>query len=137
MGESAEHIRLVQAIEQYVINLVPDGNEALLLSDLPDAREKPSQNDQRFRSDVRYCYESLLVIGEAKTSDDLSNIHTQSQIESYLLECDEFDGQSIFVLGVPVEDFDRAKNIIGSTQYRLGTKVCSTVINELGMASAV
>ena len=137
MGESFEHIRLVKAIRSYVGGLVPDGTQILIKSDLPESFEKPEKNERGYRSDIRYCYQCNLIIGEAKTTKDLETSHTQSQIESYLIECNEYNGSSTFILGVPMADFSCAQNVITTAQRRLGTKVSVVVINEHGMTASL
>lgn len=133
MGESAKHSYLVKTIYQYVITKVPDGEEMLVLADLPTVVEKPPRNRDGYRPDVEYYHKDLLIIGDAKTSADLESRHSRKQIESYVTDCRDFKGESMLVLGVPLADSERACSVIGTVQKRLHTSVSYAVVNEAGV----
>lgn len=133
MGESAKHSYLVNSIYEYVITKVPDDEGVLVLVDLPTSKDKPPRNRDGYCPDVEYYHHGLLIIGDAKTSADLESQHSRMQIDSYILECHEFEGNSLLVLGVPFADSMRACSVISSAQRRLNTQVPYTVINEAGV----
>ena len=53
-----------------------------------------------------------MVIGEAKTSDDIERLHSRQQYESYVLKCALFDGEAVFLVAVPWIDRATIHNIL-------------------------
>lgn len=54
----------------------------------------------------------MLIIGEAKTSNDIERLHSRLQYESYIQKCSTFPGQAMFIIAVPWMDRAAAHNII-------------------------
>ena len=53
-----------------------------------------------------------MIIGEAKTSDDIMRKHSLCQYESYLRKCSLYTGNAEFVIAVPWIDQASANNIL-------------------------
>lgn len=131
MAESNVHISLVNIAYNYIVDIVPDDYTLLVLKDCPDSKEKPNRNKDGFYPDVEYCYNSLLVIGEAKTRQDVDTKHSVSQIKSYIEECHSFPGESLLVLSVPETSREIMDAIVSSIQHQLNTDVQYVVLSEL------
>ncbi len=86
MGESHEHSELVRLIAAWVREVYGNRQWGLcLLCDLPEATEKP-ELISGYRPDVlaRDVPQTITVLGEAKTGDDVDNSHTEGQLQAYL-----------------------------------------------------
>ena len=112
MGESAQHQQLVRTIIDDIINEVGSGNTALIATDAVDGFALPPLTSEGFRPDVYYLLNNRLIIGEAKTSDDIDRLHSRSQYESYIKKCSLFQGNATFILAVPWMDHATANNIV-------------------------
>lgn len=102
MGESFNHVRLVQQIIEHVNNIDP---QAVILADssIYESKGRPP-NIGGHVPDV-YARVNMLrqtIIGEAKTRKDLENEHTTSQFRAYLSYCVMYPRTSL-VLAVPWE----------------------------------
>ena len=119
MSESAQHQQLVRTIIDDIINEVGSGNTALIATDAVDGFALPPLTSEGFRPDVYYLLNNRLIIGEAKTSDDIDRLHSRSQYESYIKKCSLFQGDATFILAVPWMDHATANNIVRkiSKQY--------------------
>ncbi|MCQ2752515.1 MAG: hypothetical protein MJ189_05410 [Coriobacteriales bacterium] len=133
MGESAEHINLVDACYKYILLKVPKDETCLVLVDKPSSIDKPPRNSNGFRPDVQYYHGDLFIVGDAKTSSDLETTHSKQQIESFIRECDYFDGKALLVLAVPLIDSERACSLISTIQYKINTNINYAIVTELGV----
>ena len=82
-----------------------DVNENLLYKEVP-----PIING--FRPDLYYEFNSILIIGEAKTRNDYSTKHSLNQYKEYLKYCENFCGNSYLILCCPWECSADVKIII-------------------------
>lgn len=89
--------------------MIPEKDICFLKADLFEC-EKPSLVYGSFVPDVMYCYNGLLIIGEAKTFDDYDREHSYKQYESYMKECQRFPGETYIVICIPWALFISAKN---------------------------
>ena len=119
MSESAQHQQLVRIIIDDIIKEVGLENTALIATDAVDGFALPPLTSEGFRPDVYYLLNNRLIIGEAKTSDDIDRLHSRSQYESYIKKCSLFQGNATFILAVPWMDHATANNIVRkiSKQY--------------------
>lgn len=112
MSESPQHLRLVEKIRDTIRER--DGVTPILVS-AEDHQENTItfSTPEGFRPDVYYCDNEYLILGEAKTSGDLSNWHSDAQFDSYFkyLQAAAKDSlKTILYVGVPWADFIWAKN---------------------------
>lgn len=132
MAESLQHINLVKNIYNYAINVIPMDYSKLIMIDSPESCLKPSRTSEGFVPDLYYCHNELLLIGEAKTSDDFDRPHSISQYMSYLKECACFEGNSLMVIAVPWTEYITAKNLIRRIKKHNEFEVEIIVINNNG-----
>lgn len=100
MSESAQHLQLVNLIIDEVISMVGDANRCFIMSDAADGFALSPRMEEGYRPDVYYQYQNSLIIGEAKTSDDVASMHSKMQYESYLKKCSLFKGNAVFLVAV-------------------------------------
>lgn len=96
MGESAQHLQLVNLIIDEVVSIVGETNRCFIMSDAADGYALSPLMEEGYRPDVYYQYQHSLIIGEAKTSDDVARVHSKLQYESYLKKCSLFRGKAMF-----------------------------------------
>lgn len=112
MSESLQHQQLVKKIIDETINLVGEENKSLIAADVVDGFSLPPLTSEGFRPDVYYCYQDILIIGEAKTSSDIERMHSKEQYESYIRKCYLHQGNAIFIVAVPWMDHATIHNIL-------------------------
>lgn len=101
MSESDQHKKLVELIIEYIEVRVGMENSCFIESDISDDRPLLLLTEEGFRPDVAYEYNRLLIIGEAKTSDDVLREHSLLQYASYLKKCSLYQGKAEYVMAVP------------------------------------
>ncbi len=112
MSESAQHQELVCRIIKHVESIVGQDKKCFIASDEADGMSLSPLTAEGFRPDVYYQYGDTLIIGEAKTSDDVGRIHSKQQYDSYLKKCALFDGQASFIAAVYWADKAQLHNIL-------------------------
>lgn len=112
MSESLQHQQLVKLIFKETLSIVGQDNMALIASDAVGGLALPPLTYEGFRPDVYYCYNDVLIIGEAKTSDDVERLHSRAQYESYINKCSLFPGKAIFIIAVPWMEHATVNNIV-------------------------
>ena len=132
MPESIQHHQLVQALKEQVQMIVPPDCWGLIQTDAPDSLNTPFQTTEGYRPDMYYCFEKLLVIGEAKTSSDIETKHSRAQYESYIKECSRFDGQAFLVLAVPILERASMNNILQNIKKKIPGDYKTVVKGWLG-----
>ena len=111
MSESSEHRGLVVTMAEYLVRQYPG-----IIVD-KDVQIKPGdplpQMIGEYRPDIfaYYMGNDFRVVGEAKTSNDIENSHSQKQFLTFVTHLESKHG-GIFLLGVPGEKADRAKTVL-------------------------
>lgn len=112
MGESAQHQKLVRMIIDSIEEMVGNDQSCFIESDIADGRPLPHLTQEGFRPDVIFQYNDRLIIGEAKTSNDVDTIHSKQQYESYIRKCSLFQGNAMLIIAVPWTEYATIYNII-------------------------
>lgn len=118
MGESAQHQKLVRMIIDNVEEMVGKDQCCFIESDMADGRPLPYLTQEGFRPDVIFQYNDRLIIGEAKTSNDVDTIHSKQQYESYIRKCSLFQGNAMLIIAVPWTEYATVNNIISRIKKR-------------------
>ena len=71
MSESLQHRQLVKLIFDETLTIIGQDNKMLIASDAIDGLTLPPLTSEGFRPDIYYCFNDTLIIGEAKTSEDI------------------------------------------------------------------
>ncbi|MBT7928394.1 hypothetical protein HN682_00560 [Candidatus Peregrinibacteria bacterium] len=134
MGESINHIQLVENIYKWVSQSLFNGSGVSILVDRPESRigERPP-TISGFIPDlyVENAPDKLLVIGEAKTYKDLERKRSREQFEAFLKKCKTYDN-SILVAAVPWDYVNLAKSILKNLKKKVGAEsVRVKVLNQL------
>lgn len=112
MSESAQHQKLVNMIIEHVETIVGQDKKCFISSDEADGMSLSPLTAEGFRPDVFYQYGDTLIIGEAKTSDDVGRLHSREQYDSYLKKCALFDGKAYFIAAAYWGDKAQLHNIL-------------------------
>jgi hypothetical protein len=137
MSESRMHMDFVNMVFNYVCTLVPECSRSFIEIDSPDSQKKPDRTIDNFVPDVLFDAGSSLIIGEAKTPDDVDRDHSVSQYKSYLNACKMNSGFSCLVLGVSWDTFIAAKNLIRKLKKEMDSSTQVFVVCENGMVCEI
>lgn len=134
MGESAQHFQLVNLIIDEVVSVVGETNRCFVMSDAADGYALPPLTEEGYRPDVYYQYQDSLIIGEAKTSNDVARIHSKLQYESYLKKCSFFKGKAVFLAAVPWTEHAVIHNILRKLRQKYPGTYEVRIIDGIGGA---
>ena len=138
MAESSQHILLVENIVLYITKNINNIVSSLILIDSPDSTYKPKAVINGYIPDLYYNFKNFLIIGEAKTDNDVERVHSLNQYESYFIEAINFDGDSIIVFSVTWKMFGTIKNIVRLIKKKNNyEKIKVIVINDKGDISCL
>ena len=119
MPESSQHLKLVKILIDEITKIIPSDCFRLLQTDTPDSLNYPPKTSEGYRPDAYYQFEDLLVIGDAKSRNDVEARHSRAQYESYLKECAGFHGQAFMILVVPLLEQASANNILRNLKKKI------------------
>lgn len=134
MGESAQHFQMVNLIIDEVVSVVGETNRCFIMSDAADGYALPPLTEEGYRPDVYYQYQNSLIIGEAKTSDDVARMHSKLQYESYLKKCSFFKGKAVFLAAVPWTEHAVIHNILRKLRQKYPGTYEVRIIDGIGGA---
>lgn len=129
MAETDKHMALVEKIKNIVLNR-ENIESAFLYVDTPNSLSNYPPNIG-VRPDLYYNFENQLIIGEAKTKNDIMNDHTKGQLETYIAACSNYKGDSCLYFGVPWTEHSLANNLIVSLMKKMGVKIKYYIIDEM------
>ena len=112
MAESKIHMDYVKRIVQYITEHVSLSNNDYIGIDLPESPLKPIQIIVDVRPDVYYKNKSIIIIGEAKTENDINNRHTEKQINLYFDELSLAKGERHLIFCTSFYSYSSLKNMI-------------------------
>ena len=131
MAESASHMRLVQSLVAWIAAEYFGGESKHILVDAPEKspQSKPPCIGGAVPDAAAYLPSGGIVIGEAKTSRDIENRHTEGQFCTFLRFC-KFHEDSVLVVAVPWPAEALAKNRLKFLKRRDGLATVRTVVLE-------
>ena len=137
MPESIEHMKFVDRLINEAKKIVPHNFHVFIFVDKPDFRQVTYQTKDNFVPDLYYNYNGLLIIGEAKSSKDVSRFHSISQYESYYQEALNFSGRSILLFAIPWYAKGEIKNLIKKYNKVNNSHIETHIICEIGEAEVL
>jgi hypothetical protein len=102
----------VKKIADYVSTIPQDFTRNLLCVELPGEYNRCPQIIGGSIPDVFYNDSNYIILGEAKTDNDIDQEHTQRQLNDYINEARTYDADRNIVLCTSIMGFSRMKNII-------------------------
>ena len=112
MAESKAHMDFVRRIVAYSTENIPMCDKAMILTDLPESIEKTPRVIGGYHPDMYHKNCHCIIIGEAKTDNDIENQHTYSQLDSYIEEVRCYNIPRHIVMCCSMISFARMKNMI-------------------------
>lgn len=91
-------MNFVRRIQQFIENKMPQVKLPFVLVDLPESTQKPPAVTDGFHPDLYYRHNGILIIGEAKTVEDVERRHSKLQYDAYFRECESFNGEKYIVV---------------------------------------
>ena len=110
--ESLTHMSFVKKIADYVSTIPQDFTRNFLCVELPGEYNRCPQIIGGSIPDVFYNDSDYIILGEAKTDNDIDQEHTQRQLNDYINEARTYDADRNIVLCTSIMGFSRMKNII-------------------------
>ena len=110
--ESLTHMSFAKKIADYVSTIPEDFTRNLLCVELPGEYNRCPQIIGRSIPDVFYNDSNYIILGEAKTDNDIDQEHTQRQLNDYINEVRTYNADRNIVLCTSIIGFSRMKNII-------------------------
>jgi len=110
--ESLTHMAFVKKIADYVSTIPQDFTRNLLCVELPGEYNRCPQIIGGSIPDVFYNDSNYIILGEAKTDNDIDQEHTQRQLNDYINEARTYNADRNIVLCTSIMGFSRMKNII-------------------------
>lgn len=132
MAESKEHMEYVNLVEQYVLNKIPIEQRGFVFVDTPSSAYKPPIIGNS-RPDLYFCYNNILIIGEAKTVKDFESKHSKEQYATYLKECQKFQGNALLILCCSWSISSSFKTLINYIKRQNGYDTKVVIISENGI----
>ncbi len=111
MSESIEHITYVRQIVSY-LETIPNCYTELIEADLPSFNTRTTKVCGGYFPDVYYKDNKLMILGEAKTENDIINAHTYSQLSAYIDELTLFSGERHMVICCSIYALATMKNYV-------------------------
>ena len=102
----------VKKIADYVSTIPKNFTSNLMCVELPGEYNRCPQIIGRSIPDVFYNDSKYIILGEAKTDNDIDQEHTQRQLNDYINEVRTYNADRNIVLCTSIRGFSRMKNII-------------------------
>ena len=141
MPESAEHSNLVDILHRYIADRFCEGQKERVFTDSVSSESSirpPSIGGYVPDAFVILNEQGAVVIGEAKSMNDLENSHTDAQVKAFLRRCGMVRG-STFILAVPWPIERLARALLMSFRVREGLPHVEAVVlseaNRIGVDS--
>lgn len=135
MSESKSHMDLVQIAFKWIKKNLPKQYESFVEIDSPESNQ-PNYVDA-FRPDVYYDFDNTLYIGEAKTLKDFDKKHSREQYQAYLKRCGQYKGEAYFVISIPWQLKNTAKNYFRLYKEQNNCNVPIIVLTDMNTESHI
>lgn len=116
--ESQTHMKLVKKIVDYISTIPDDFKRNFLCAELPGEYDRCSSIIGGSIPDVFYNDFDYVILGEAKTDNDIDNEHTNKQIADYINEIRTYNESRIIVLCTSILGFSKMKNLIVRKKHK-------------------
>jgi hypothetical protein len=132
MGESNNHIQLVEAMVYWIAGTYLNGDKGYLLIDHPDAAvcsKPPKINGYVPDVFTASAPHSRKIVGEAKTIRDIERPHSVEQIKAFLRYCSIHE-DAVFVFAAPWSMSRYAKALLKRLQQQTRSQMVKIMVIE-------
>lgn len=112
MAESLAHIKYVERMAKYVESIPQEFVPSAMSADLPSYGQRTPKVIDGYYPDLYYYDLHCVIIGEAKTTNDIKNEHTQAQLDSYISEIRTFNCEKHLVICSSIIAFAQIINMV-------------------------
>lgn len=133
--ESNKHHGLVKKMYEYVVREL-DVEKGLVETDIFEVNGNVPRMPEGFVPDLYYMYNNQVIIGEAKTEQDMEREHSLQQYNSYsnfLHKYSSLGYKCIFIISVPWQASISAARIIRKIFNYPNCNIEIVVFNEMGV----
>ena len=121
----------------YVSSIIPEDVKSLVLLDLSEYSRRPDRTNGNFIPDLYYKDARCLIIGEAKTMNDIDVKHSINQYKSYIEEASLFEEESHIVICTSLYSYARIKNLIKKMKAEQNSLAKFHILNDIGSISII
>lgn len=112
MPESKAHMDFVRRMVEYASTQISMCEKVMIQADLPEYDGRTPKLIGGYYPDLYHKNSHCIIIGEAKTDNDIENSHTESQLECYIEEVRCYDLPRHIIICSSVLSFALIKNLI-------------------------
>lgn len=112
MAESLAHIQYVERMVKYAETIPQEYVPSVMSADLASYGQRTPKVINGYYPDLYYYDLNCVIIGEAKTTDDIENEHTAAQLNSYISEISTYSCDKHIIICSSMIAFSQIVNMI-------------------------
>lgn len=112
MAESMAHMEYVERMVKYAETIPQQFASSMMNADLASYGQRTPKVISGFYPDLYYYDLHCVIIGEAKTTDDIDNEHTMEQLNSYIKEIRTYSCEKHIILCSSIIAFAQINNLV-------------------------
>lgn len=112
MAETLAHIKYVERMARYAETIPQEFVPTAMSADLPSYGQRTPKVINGYYPDLYYYDLHCVIIGEAKTTNDIENEHTRSQLDSYICEIRTFNCDKHIIICSSIIAFAQITNMV-------------------------
>ncbi len=120
MAESLAHMEYVERMVKYAETIPQQFASSMMNADLASYGKRTPQVVNGFYPDLYYYDLHCVIIGEAKTTDDIDNEHTMKQLDSYIKEIRTYNCEKHIILCTSIIAFAHFNNLVVRKKQKEG-----------------
>lgn len=112
MAESLSHIKYVERMVKYVETIPLQFVASMMYADLASYGQRTPKVINGYYPDLYYYDLHCVIIGEAKTTDDIDNEHTMAQLDSYIKEIRTYNCERHIIVCSSIIAYAQINNLL-------------------------
>lgn len=112
MAESLSHIEYVERMVKYVETIPLQFVASMMYADLASYGQRTPKVINGYYPDLYYYDLHCVIIGEAKTTDDIDNEHTMAQLDSYIKEIRTYNCERHIIVCSSIIAYAQINNLV-------------------------
>lgn len=112
MAESLSHIEYVERMVKYVETIPLRFVASMMYADLASYGQRTPKVINGYYPDLYYYDLHCVIIGEAKTTDDIDNEHTMAQLDSYIKEIRTYNCERHIIVCSSIIAYAQINNLV-------------------------
>ena len=112
MAESLAHMKYVERMVIYAETIPMQFVASMMYADLASYGQRTPKVINGFYPDLYYYDLHYVIIGEAKTTDDIDNEHTMAQLDSYIKEIRTYNCERHIIICSSMIAYAQINNLV-------------------------